>query len=150
MHGGARLFIRGNDAVVPIFPDVRTRPFPAERLHLYAAGPPCQPWAPGGRRQGADDPRAGLFYEALRLIYHNRPLCVILENSSLLFSYEGGAYLRRVLDLLTGWGYAAWASRIAAKECGLPTLRRRLYIVAMHEDLRAPAPVRPGGWRPSA
>ena len=53
---GARLFIRGNDATVPIFPDVRTRPFPAERLHLYAAGPPLPALGARGQETGHQGP----------------------------------------------------------------------------------------------
>ena len=58
----AQAFMRTNHPGVPLYCSVASRPVPATRLHLYAAGPPCQPWAPGGRRRGLDDERAALFF----------------------------------------------------------------------------------------
>ena len=85
---------------VDCFADALARPLPAKRLHMYAGGAPCTPWADGGKRLGFDDPRSSLFFEQLRLIYLNRPLLAYLENSKRLFTSDGGEFVRGVLALL--------------------------------------------------
>jgi site-specific DNA-cytosine methylase len=93
---GARAFIKAKFAQVPLFGDVRTRPIPSVRLHLYGAGPPCQPWAPGGLRRGMVDVRAELFFESLRFIFFNRPFLFLFENSELVRTYRRGSFLRAI------------------------------------------------------
>ena len=67
----ARVFLKANRTGLAVSHDVMGRPIPAVWLHLYAARPPCQAWAPWGKRQGLSDAqgRGELFFEALRLIY---------------------------------------------------------------------------------
>ena len=100
-----REFYRANYPRVPIFEDVRMRPLPSHQLNLYMGGAPCTPFSPSGQRRGHDDPAGHLFYEQLRLIYSNRPLAVILENSDQLLSYDGGGFVRAICHKLREWGY---------------------------------------------
>ena len=141
-------FLKANDGGFPIHGDVRHRPLPAVRLHVYGAGPPCQPWARGGKRKGLRDERGGLYFEAMRLIYHNRPLAIFIENNDLLMGFDGGRFVRSVTGLLRTWGYVAQAARVRACDHGLPTPRRRAYIVGLHRDVGVdgfcwPPPVQP-------
>ena len=137
----AREFIRHNHGGISAAADVRSRTFPSVRLHLYGAGPPCQPWAPGGARHGLDDPlgRADMYFESLRFVRFNRPLVFFLENSNLLISYQGGVFARAVCAMARQWGYRVVARVVHTHAYGLPHHRCRTYIVGVHADAQGPA-----------
>ena len=131
----ARTFLQVNHGITPAA-DVRRRSIPSVRVHLYAAGPPCQPWAPGGKRQGlADDKgRAALYFESLRFVHVNRPYVFFLENSHLLYTYDQGRFVKAVKWMCRQWGYRVWCSPVHTHRWGLPHHRSRTYIVGLHTD----------------
>ena len=136
----ARRFLLANHGIVASA-DVRARAFPSVRIHLYAAGPPCQPWAPGGKRRGLQDEkgRADLFFECLRFLHVNRPYLFLLENSSLLLSYDEGRFVRAVKAMCRAWGYRVWGDRVHTHLQGLPHHRSRTYLVGVHADCSSSA-----------
>ena len=56
---------------------------PGPPIALYVAGPPCQPWARGGKALGGPGPPGiALFDQSTRLTMADRPLAFILEESA--------------------------------------------------------------------
>ena len=135
----ARDFIRANHNPAHIYNDVRERPIPATRLHVFGAGPPCQAFAPEGKRQGLADTkgRGALFQVSVDFIVRALPLMVFLENSHLLQNHDKGRFCRSIVHDLTRAGYRVRVIMVNADECGLPQYRRRCYIVGIHKDAGA-------------
>ena len=76
----AQSFMRNNHRPDLVHQKVEERPMPRCAVSIYIAGPPCQPWARGGRALGEEDPRAILFDHSIQLIATNWPLAFILEE----------------------------------------------------------------------
>jgi DNA (cytosine-5)-methyltransferase 1 len=95
-------------------------------IDVVCGGFPCQDISVSGRRAGIDGARSGLWTEFARLIRDLRPRYAIVENTPGLLSLG----MDRVIGDLAGLGYDAEWRVIRASDVGLPTLRRRLWIVA--------------------
>ena len=54
----ALAFCRRNHFSHAHYSDVTRRPLFIPHVHLYVAGPPCQPWSSFGLRKGAEDKRS--------------------------------------------------------------------------------------------
>lgn len=112
---------------------------PVDVLH---AGFPCQSFSSAGYRQGFEDERGQLFYAIPKLLAEwgpERPKVVLLENSPFLKIGEGGSWFKEVQTKIRRSGY--WFSE---KNCfeldthehgGLPQRRKRLFMVAVRNDL---------------
>ena len=82
--------------------DVQAIPLEAlQPTEAFTAGPPCQPWAPTGHKQGTADERSGVMDCCVTWIIHlgwlGQLLAFTLENSSRL---RGTAYLDEILQRL--------------------------------------------------
>jgi site-specific DNA-cytosine methylase len=64
----SRDFCKANHRPERIYSDVRAKDMPPPPLHLYVAGPPCQPWARGGKQLGKADHKAPLLDEVLKTV----------------------------------------------------------------------------------
>ncbi|MET8246186.1 DNA (cytosine-5-)-methyltransferase [Streptomyces sp. NPDC005202] len=122
-------------------------------LDLLAGGVPCPPFSLAGKRLGKDDER-DLFPDALNIIEALRPKAVMIENvRGILEPPEVFIdYRRDILNRLRKLGYAVprvedhWSAekqdyvmrsvwrRMDAKAFGVPQLRPRAILVAIHED----------------
>lgn len=94
---------------------------------VICGGFPCQDVSLSGGRDGLDNERSGLWREFSRLIREIRPSFVIVENTPGLLSLGMG----RVLGDISDSGYDAEWRVIRAADVGLPTVRRRVWIVAV-------------------
>ncbi|MGW2466233.1 DNA cytosine methyltransferase [Streptomyces bauhiniae] len=123
-------------------------------LDLLAGGVPCPPFSLAGKRLGKDDER-DLFPDALNIIDQLRPRAVMIENvRGILEPPEVFIdYRRDILNSLRSFGYRVpevhsyWTAekqdfvmrkvwrRIDAKFFGVPQLRPRAILVAIHEDV---------------
>ncbi|MEU2876940.1 DNA (cytosine-5-)-methyltransferase [Streptomyces sp. NPDC007070] len=123
------------------------------RLDLLAGGVPCPPFSLAGKRLGKDDER-DLFPDALNIIADLRPRAVMIENvRGILEPPEVFIdYRRDILNTLRSYGYVVpriedhWSAekqdyvmrsvwrRMDAKFFGVPQLRPRAILVAIHED----------------
>ena len=65
--------------------DIQKKDIPGE-IDLLVGGFPCQAFSLAGKRAGLEDPRGGLYKEAVRLIHEIKPKIVILENVKGLLS----------------------------------------------------------------
>jgi DNA (cytosine-5)-methyltransferase 1 len=109
------------------------------RCILWAAGLPCQPFSPLGKRLGTADPR-DLWPTFRAGIESGRPDWVLLENVPDIRRWHDPAEdLRRL-------GYRAWEAVLRACDFGVPQLRRRWFCVAtrMGGDFRWPEPTHSG------
>lgn len=123
------------------------------QLDLLAGGVPCPPFSLAGKRLGKDDER-DLFPDALRIIRDLMPKAVMIENvRGILEPPEVFIdYRRDILNELRGLGYVIpaisshWSAkkqdlvmrkvwrRMDASRFGVPQLRPRAILVAIHED----------------
>lgn len=94
---------------------------------IIVGSPPCQgASAANTRGRGVDDPRTGLFFEAIRLVGECRPRFCAFENSPRLRTrgYD------RIATSLEAIGYAPWPAVVGAEDLGAPHERKRVWIVA--------------------
>ncbi|WP_329134614.1 DNA cytosine methyltransferase [Streptomyces sp. NBC_00670] len=122
-------------------------------LDLLAGGVPCPPFSLAGKQLGKDDER-DLFPAALEIIRELRPKAVMIENvRGILEPPEVFIkYREEILEGLRELGYSVpqmrpgWTParqdvemrkvwrRLDAKDFGVPQLRPRAILVAIHED----------------
>ncbi|MEW2342585.1 DNA cytosine methyltransferase [Streptomyces griseoaurantiacus] len=122
-------------------------------LDLLAGGVPCPPFSLAGKQLGKDDER-DLFPAALEIIRELRPKAVMIENvRGILEPPEVFInYREEILESLRELGYSVpqvrpgWTParqdvemrkvwrRLDAKDFGVPQLRPRAILVAIHEN----------------
>ncbi|MDH6226813.1 DNA (cytosine-5-)-methyltransferase [Streptomyces sp. MJP52] len=125
-----------------------------KRLDLFAGGVPCPPFSLAGKRLGPEDER-DLFPAALDIIQEFRPRAVMIENVRGILEPPDVFidYRRSILEQLADLGYdvplvdknlppvvqdklmrRVWR-RIDASDYGVPQLRPRAILVAIHKDV---------------
>ncbi|HVT69624.1 MAG TPA: DNA (cytosine-5-)-methyltransferase [Trebonia sp.] len=102
-------------------------------IDLLAGGVPCPPFTIAGKQLGATDER-DLFAWAIELCGIVGPRALLLENVRGLSMPRFAAYRQHVLDRLAELGYAADWRLLHASDYGVPQLRPRFVLVAMHPD----------------
>ena len=120
----------GRLPLAPIWNDCKT--FPREpfknRVDLFVASYPCQPFSAAGKRLGKEDPRHlwPYVYEFVRDV---RPTQCFFEN------VEGHVTkgLQEVVESLEGLGYEVSWGIFSASETGAPHQRKRVFILANSE-----------------
>ena len=119
--------------VAPVWTDIKTfnpNPF-RHKIHIIAAGYPCQPFSFAGKRQGEKDPRH-LWPIIAGIINKIKPAWCFLENVA--------GHLSKGFDQvycdLKKMGYATEAGLFSAAEVGAPHLRKRLFVLAHYSDCR--------------
>lgn len=129
-HAAATLVARMGDQALdpaPVWDDLRSfdgRPWRG-RVHLIAAGYPCQPFSLAGNRLGAEDPRH-LWPEVYRIVREVEPEWLFFENVA-------GHLTLGFADVLTdlrGLGFEVAAGLFTAEEVGASHVRTRLFVVA--------------------
>ena len=103
---------------------------------VLTAGFPCQPFSIAGRQKGFDDKRGNLFFEITRIIDAKRPKVIFLENVPNLMEHDNGKTFLVIFNSLAQFGYSVYYRVMAANEYGnLPQIRKRIYIVAVRDDI---------------
>ena len=101
------------------------------KIHLLAAGFPCQPFSSIGKREGfAHRTQGTLFWDVLRIVKARRPASVLLENVTGLLSHNGGDTMNTIENSLREADYWVTWRVLDAAEYGVPQKRERVYIVA--------------------
>lgn len=115
-------------------------------VDLLWASPPCQPYSAAGKMLGADDPRDG-WPATLATIRRVRPTWVIIENVGGAPIEEWAAELRG--SMFRPGLYPHVATRfLDAADWGLPSHRRREFLVAGPVPYRWPEPTHAGPGAP--
>jgi DNA (cytosine-5)-methyltransferase 1 len=99
-------------------------------VDVLVGGPPCQGYSVYNHQRGADDPRAGLFREYLRIVEGLRPKWLVMENVTGITSISGGAIVREIERGMDKLGYRVRMKVLKAEEFGVPQDRRRIFFIA--------------------
>ncbi len=113
-------------------------------LDVLTAGPPCQGLSKIGSRQ-LDDERNLLLRHTCELIDAIKPKLAIIENVPSLFWDGQSSLFDELSDMLHGAGYVPIPEILDAWRYGVPQLRRRLFVLAVREDVEVPAAPFPEG-----
>jgi len=105
-------------------------------FEILCAGFPCQPFSKSGTQQGFNDlTRGTLFHEIMRIVKESRPKILLLENVPNLKSHDNGNTFEIIKESIKEEGYQFWNSILSPHEFGTPQIRKRLYMVAIKNDL---------------
>lgn len=103
---------------------------------IFCGGFCCQTFSLAGKKAGfADETRGTLFFEIARIVAAKRPAAVFLENVPHLLKHDGGRTFDVIRRKLEGIGYVVHHAVLDAGLYGIPTARKRIYIVAFRSDL---------------
>lgn len=115
---------------------------------VIIGGPPCQAFARVGRsklREVADhpeafrhDPRARLYIEYIDYVKECLPVAVVIENVPDMLNFAGHNVAHEICDVLSGLGYTCGYTLMNAAMYGVPQMRQRAFLVAIHKELGAP------------
>jgi len=119
----------------------------AAAFDVLVGGPPCQAFARVGRsklREVADhpeafrhDPRARLYIEYLRYVDACQPLAVVMENVPDILNHGGHNLADEIADVLESKGYTCKYTLLNAAFYGVPQMRERMFLVAIHREVGA-------------
>lgn len=99
-------------------------------VDLLWASPPCQPYSMAGKREGADDARDG-WPATLAAIERVRPTWLIIENVV-------GAPVEEWAAAVALLGYTVSYRILDAADWGLPSHRRRIFLVGGPREYKWP------------
>jgi len=103
---------------------------------VLTAGFPCQPFSIAGLQKGFKDRDGNLFFEITKIIDAKRPKVVFLENVPNLMKHDDGKTFLVIFNGLAQFGYTVYYRVLASNDYGnLPQIRKRIYIVAIREDI---------------
>lgn len=118
---------------------------PALAVDILVGGPPCQAFARVGRsklREVAEHPeafrhdaRARLYIEYLRYVEACAPLAVVMENVPDMLNHGGHNLAEEIAEVLTAKGYVCQYSLLNAAFYGVPQMRERMILVAVHREV---------------
>ncbi len=102
---------------------------------MLTAGPPCQGLSKVGPRQ-LNDPRNALLRHTAELIGELRPKIAVIENVPALGEPGAGSLFDELAEALWKAGYGDLDPRVLeAWRFGVPQLRRRLFVLAIRDDI---------------
>ena len=114
-------------------------------VDVILAGLPCQAFARIGRSKLgslAEDPsayrtdsRAGLYRRLLEYVRALMPLGIVVENVPDILNHGGHNVPEEISSELTASGYRCRYTLLNAAAYGVPQLRERLFLVALHDAL---------------
>jgi DNA (cytosine-5)-methyltransferase 1 len=126
----------------------------AQAFDVLVGGPPCQAFARVGRsklREVAEHPeafrhdvRASLYIDYLSYVEACMPVAVVIENVPDMLNHGGHNIAEEIAEVLAGKGYVCRYSLLNAAFYGVPQMRERMILVAIHrtaaDEVRMPDP----------
>jgi DNA (cytosine-5)-methyltransferase 1 len=119
----------------------------SDAFDIVVGGPPCQAYARVGRaklREVANhpeafkiDPRGNLYLRYLHFVRATRPVAILVENVPDVLNYGGHNVMGEIAEVLRELGYNAKYSLINSAFHGVPQMRDRVYLIALHRELSA-------------
>ena len=119
------------DAVEADVWDIQPEDLPT--FDVLSAGFPCQPFSSSGHRSGFHHKSGNVFEGIVRILDKRRPEIVLLENVYGLLHNKAGHTFTRVLQELTGLGYAVDWLTVDLRWFGYPQTRPRVLILAVQQ-----------------
>jgi DNA (cytosine-5)-methyltransferase 1 len=115
---------------------------------VVVGGPPCQAYARVGRaklRDVADHPeafkidsRGNLYLRYLHYVRATAPLAVLVENVPDALNYGGHNVMAEIAEVLADLGYDARYTLVNTAFHGVPQMRDRVFLLAVHRAVRSP------------
>ena len=105
---------------------------------VMVGGPPCQGFSTANPSRSFDDPRNQMFKEYARLLEEVKPKLFLLENVSGMVTMQKGKVFELIKKELTAVGYTLYSKLLNAKDFGVPQSRRRIIIIGVRNDIKAP------------
>lgn len=115
--------------------DVQTCLPALSRVDVVVGGFPCQDVSTMGKRRGLAGSRTGLFFDAMRIVQTLQPRWLVLENVPGLLTSNDGQDFQTVLETLAECGYVGFWRMLDSRYFGVPTKRRRVFVVAGFREL---------------
>ena len=115
--------------------DVQTCLPALSRVDVVVGGFPCQDVSTMGKRRGLAGSRTGLFFDAVRIVQTLQPRWLVLENVPGLLTSNDGQDFQTVLETLAECGYVGFWRMLDSRYFGVPTKRRRVFVVAGSREL---------------
>lgn len=115
--------------------DVQTCLPALSRVDVVVGGFPCQDVSTMGKRRGLAGSRTGLFFDAVRIVQTLQPRWLVLENVPGLLTSNDGQDFQTVLETLAECGYVGFWRILDSRYFGVPTKRRRVFVVAGFREL---------------
>lgn len=123
-------------------------------VDMIVGGPPCPAFARVGRAKLREinqhpeafrhDPRAKLYLPYLRYVETLAPVALVMENVPDILNYGGHNLAEEICDTLEELGYRTAYTLLNAANYGVPQMRERFFLLAIHSAADA-APVFPLG-----
>ncbi|WP_347490437.1 DNA cytosine methyltransferase [Desulfoscipio sp. XC116] len=105
---------------------------------ILCGGFPCQSFSISGTQSGFDDEKTGkLFFEIVRIAKHHKPKIILLENVANLDAHDEGKTIKTIITSLEDIGYNVYKQVLSATDYNVPQCRKRIYIIAFLNDLKA-------------
>ena len=120
-------------------------------LDLLDGSPPCSTFSFSGNREGdwgknkmfregqKTQVLSDLFFEWIALVGRLRPKVAVAENVYGLIQGAAKGYTRLIFKGLREIGYRPQLFLLNAADCGVPQTRRRVFFVAVRNDIDVPA-----------
>jgi DNA (cytosine-5)-methyltransferase 1 len=99
-------------------------------LDCLIGGPPCQSFSYNNHQRSAEDERARLFTDYLRLVAQLRPKTFVMENVPGILTIGSNTVIKEIAAKLSRLNYDSAVEVLSAEEFGVPQIRRRVFIVA--------------------
>jgi DNA (cytosine-5)-methyltransferase 1 len=116
-----------------------------DAFDVMAAGLPCQAFARIGRSKlrsisgdeqaFRNDPRALLYRRFIQFVENAKPLAIIVENVPDILNFGGHNVPEEISQTLQSLGYESRYTLLNAAFYGVPQLRERLFLIAVHSSL---------------
>lgn len=112
-------------------------------VDVIVGGPPCPAFARVGRAKLREvnehpeafrlDPRAKLYVPYLKFVEELAPVALLMENVPDILNYGGHNLGEEICEALDGLGYACAYTLLNAANYGVPQMRERFFLIAVHE-----------------
>ncbi len=129
---------------------IRDLPAELQGIDILDGSPPCSTFSPAGQREKAwgknkkfregqvEQVLSDLFFDYLGLVERLRPKVSIAENVTGMLLGNAKGYVKGVFQRYRELGYRPQLFMVNAADCGVPQNRRRVFFLAMREDLGKP------------
>jgi DNA (cytosine-5)-methyltransferase 1 len=118
-----------------------------ETADIIVGGPPCPAFARVGRaklREVRDhpeafrhDPRATLYLPYLQYVEDLAPVALVMENVPDILNFGGHNLAEEICEALDALGYECSYTLLNAANYGVPQMRERFFLMAVHSSLGA-------------
>lgn len=118
---------------------------PKAVVDFLIGGPPCPAFTRVGRAKLREihqhpeaykqDPRAQLYEPYLRFVEYLQPVALLMENVPDVMNFGGHNLGEEIAEVLESLGYQCRYTLLNSASYGVPQMRERFILVAIHEEL---------------